>query len=37
MNETAAPADVVQLAQNIARSLGWAVFPCRDDKIPAHP
>src|SRR5271168_1150948 len=31
-------ADVAQLAQNIARNLGWPVFPCHEDtKAPVRP
>jgi len=29
--------DVCILAQNLARSRNWSVFPCKDDKSPAMP
>jgi hypothetical protein len=28
-------ADVVQIAQNVARNAGWQVFPCAENKAPA--
>jgi Bifunctional DNA primase/polymerase, N-terminal len=30
--------EVMRVAQNIARNLGWPVFPCREDnKVPTRP
>jgi hypothetical protein len=36
-SETGAYGDIRQLAQNLARNRGWAVFPCSEAKTPTWP